>query len=143
MTVFCLGFPIGLWEGMRLLPGAIAEQPKVSYAELVTILLTGITVILAVLAVMVAVLAIWGYSNIRAEAASAAKAAVESAVEASVSTQINDEAIQARIKEELSKSVREHLEMSYPAAFPQGASADQGVTERIAEELPGEDNEAR
>jgi hypothetical protein len=39
--------------------------PKMSYAEFVSILLTGIAVILAVLALFVASLAVWGYSQFR------------------------------------------------------------------------------
>ena len=147
LWVFCLGVPLALWEGYRIVPGALADQPKVTYGELVTILLTGLTVALALFAVIAGLLAIWGYSNIKDEAASAAKAAVESSVKAAVDRHLNDEALGATIRKELrpiaQSVIREELPSDFSAlyatAFPQAPEVGhETASERIAEELPGE-----
>ena len=59
LCVFSLGFPVALWEWHRILPGAVVEQPKVSYAEFVAILLTGLTVAFALFAGIV-----WGSGSL-------------------------------------------------------------------------------
>jgi hypothetical protein len=152
LWVFCLGFPLALWEWHRIVPGSIVDSPKVTYAELVTIILTGLTVALALFASIAGVLAIWGYSNIKTEAAAAAHGAVEASVKTAVGKHLNDEALGATIRRELRPLVREVIreEMPpdliaglYPAAFPQAPEEAAVPTEPIAEQLPGENNEAR
>jgi len=152
LWIFCIGFPVALLEWYRTVPGEIANQPKATYAELVTILLTGLTVALALFAVIAGVLAIWGYSNIKKDAATAATGAVESTVKTAVDKHLNDETLGATIRKELRPIVLEVFreEMSpyfvagsYPGAFPQAPSTGEAPSERIAEELPGEDNVSR
>ena len=152
LWVFCLGFPLALWEWQRIIPGTLSDQPKVTYAELVTVLLTGLTVAIALFAAIAGVLAIWGYSNIKGEAATAAKSAVESTVKAAVDKHLNDEALGATIRKELRPIVREVVREEMPpdlvaglyaAAFPQAPGGGEAPSERIAEQLPGENNEAR
>jgi hypothetical protein len=152
LWIFCIGFPLALWEWYRIIPGEIANQPKATYAELVTILLTGLTVALALFAAIAGVLAIWGYSNIKKEAATVATGAVESTVKTAVDKHLNDETLGATIRRELRpivlEVVREEMPPDlvaglYAAAFPQAPRTGEAPSERIAEELPGENNGAR
>jgi hypothetical protein len=154
LWVFCLGFPLAVWECYRLIPGAQANQPNATYADLVMVLFAGLTVALALFAVIAGLLAIWGYSNIKQEAATAANAAVESSIKTAVDRHLNDEALGATIRKELRPIVRDvireemprdHLASPlYATAFPQAPEIS-GETEsaRIAEELPSEDDETR
>jgi hypothetical protein len=150
LVMFCIGAPVALWEGMRLIPGARADSPAVSYPELVAILLTGITVALAMLAVVIGIFAIWGYSNIKQEATTAANAAVESTVKVALERHLNDQALGGTIRKELRPVVQEVVREVLPdltsglysAAFPQGDAGEVG-SQRIAEELPRDQNEAR
>lgn len=116
------------------------------------VLLAGLTVALALFAVIAGLLAIWGYSNIKQEAATAANAAVEASIKAAVERHLNDKALGATIRKELRPIVRDVIREEtphaasalYATAFPQ-ASESGGETEsaRIAEEFPSEDNETR
>jgi len=145
LSIFCVAAPIALWEWRRILPGAIVEQPKVSYAELIAILLTGLTVAFALFAGIIGVVAVWGYSNIKEEASTAARAAVDASIKAAMDQ--HNETLGATIKEQLRPVVRDVVREEMPpdliaglyaAAFPQTAGTGDVPSERIAEELPDE-----
>ncbi len=148
---------MALWECYRVLPPTHGEWPKVTYAELVTIILTGLTVAFALFAAIAGVLAFWGYSNIKREAASAANAAVEAAIKSALDKHLNEAEMGATIKKELKimlteeiRSVRSEVRaqvktdfaMLYAEAFPQSSDAERPAREsassRIADQFPGD-----
>ena len=134
---------MALWEGYRIATGSSANQPNVTFPEIVTIVLTCLTVALALFAVIAGLLAIWGYSNIKAEAAASAEKAIKSL--------LSGDSFRGTIKEDLAPIVEEvvrkemapitaRLFMDAFSRTPQ-VGAETGV--RLADRSPGEDDETR
>ena len=146
----CIGIPVAIY---RITPRQAGNGPAVTYSELVTIVLTCLTIALALFAVIVGIVAVWGYSNIKTEAGDAARSAVESTVKIAVTERLNEEALRAIIRTELMallpQIVREEIPQDisaaglYSGAFPQAPSVGEEPSERIADDLPGENNETR
>ena len=114
---------------------ALVENPGLTYAELVTIILTGITVVLAILAIFVAGLAIWGYESIKNEAGGVAKRAVEQTVAESVRSRVNDESVQAMVKKELQRQLRRSV-MDAAFLYPQAFTKETGEADAQPEAKP-------
>lgn|GEM_PF-4200063 len=123
LLLFCIGVPVIGWALVRIVrhsPDSTAPNP--TYAELVTILLTGVTIVLAVLAAIIAILAVWGYQSIKGEAASAADRAVKTTVEAVVAKHANDDRVKAILRKELIRVFGATVQES--AAYTEAFSAD-------------------
>jgi hypothetical protein len=110
---------------------ASPDTPKVTYVELVTILLTGITVALAILAVMVGLLAIWGYASIKKESADAAKASSEQFMR----EHVKSEAMRTMIREALTERDAAGFQDFYPS-YP--LMADAGDDPNQIPKYPGD-----
>jgi hypothetical protein len=93
LLVLCFGVPWIGWELMRVVPGRAVETPSPTYAELIAIVLTAITVALAVLAIVIAILAVWGYQSIKGEAAMAAEKTIKATVPALVGKYVTEESV--------------------------------------------------
>lgn len=145
LFVFCCGVPVALWE---FLPRTNGPVPPISYAELVAILLTGITVVLAILAVIVGILAIWGYQSIKSEAIGAAERKVIESVGAIIDKRLADKSIQARIEKGVSAVLNQSFGKvltEYSNAFPQhpeGGDGSEQPAGSVAEEYPNEESHA-
>ncbi len=140
LLMVCVGIPVIGWELWRILPStANAMPPTPSYAELVTILLTGVTAVLAALAIIVAILAVWGYKSIKEEAAAAADRAVKKTVETAVAKHVADDRIREIVKKEVSKIIGETIAEAseYTEAFP--PSENDAKQETIGTEYPKDD----
>jgi len=97
----------------------------------------------ALLAVIIAGAAIWGYTAIKTEANTAAREAVENSLKGIIRSHVSEEAIGARIKEEVERIAREQLQadqaMHYPEAFAQTSGIEgREVPGPVADEYPGE-----
>ncbi len=138
LFVFIVGSVFGLWEGWRFLPRPTVPPPPVTNADLVSILLTGVTLVLAILAIVIGGLAIWGYQSIKTEAYSVAQRAAEKAVAETITARLDEPSLQATIKKEMRRRVLELIpqaieDMRYPEAFPQEATQH---PEPVADEYP-------
>ncbi len=133
MLIVCIGIPFAIVIGLRATPDTTTAPPKVSYAELVSILLTGVTIVLAIGAVFLGALAIWGYQSIKQEAVTAAKTSadaaiqertelvVDKAVEAAVDKAVRGQmkSIAGKIRREIKRNDQRTDDLMYPAAFSQ------------------------
>jgi hypothetical protein len=140
LLIFCIGSPIALWEVLRIFPTSVPDPQQPTHSELVTILLTGVTIVLAILAVFVAGLAVWGYESIKSEAGAVATRALEKTIADAVAKRVSESAITIQIREEIEKIVRSAMERegrSYPAAFS-GSQTEGATPEQVAEEYPGD-----
>jgi hypothetical protein len=138
--VFCIGFPIALWEGYRFLPkSVVGAVPAPSFAEGVTIVLAALAIVLACLALFVGGLAIWGYQSIKSEAAAAAERGVQKAVDGALKEEIAKKLNEASIKRAVAREANnaaQYLDLQYPSAFPAADPPLQVEDKAIATEYP-------
>jgi hypothetical protein len=66
LIIACLSVPFAIFIVLRFSPSPV-RVPEVTYADLTSTLLVGLTIVLGVVALMIAGLAIWGYHAIRDE----------------------------------------------------------------------------
>jgi hypothetical protein len=140
LVVSCFGIPVIAWSLVRIVrgtPDSKIQNP--TYAELVAIILTAVTVVLAVLAIIVAILAVWGYRDIKKEAASAAQRAIEATVEKNV-TQTS---LQKLVDDHITRLFRKQTMASQASAYPQAYSNPYSTDppEKVAIEYPKEGGE--
>ena len=123
---------------MRITPGRIVDTPKPTFAETVVIVLSSVTVVLAVLAIIVAILAVWGYQNIKTEAAGAADRAVKATVEAVVSKHANDDRLQALFRKEIKRMFGESAAyaLKYTEAFSEDGTHADGQQGTVGADYP-------
>lgn len=145
LLIVCCGIPFGLWEGIRALPPNPSKMPNLSYAETVTILLTGVTVVLAALTILVGTLAVLGYEGIKTEARAVATRAVERAVEDAIRKNVDASAIQKSIRREIAqvrKEIRNETAteeaLLYSAAFSESTETTNtsGAAGHVGDEYP-------
>jgi hypothetical protein len=141
LVIFCFAVPVLCWYAIRMAAGPQNGTPNPSYAELVTILLTGVTVSLAMLAIVIGSLAIWGYQGIRAEATALAKITVESTVTDQVARAFSDAGIKDKMEKQaelaIARALRRRVGMMYPAAFAERPTDGPDLPQdRIADEYP-------
>jgi len=143
LLIVCTGIPFIAWALVRIVRGTPdAKIRNPTYAELVAIVLTAVTVVLAVLAIIVAILAVFGYRDIKKEAAIAAQRAVEETVATALEKTVNESSLQRMLEQHVSKILK-HTMASPESAYPQAYSDPYSVdpTESIAIEYPKEGGE--
>jgi hypothetical protein len=144
LLIFCVGIPFIAWSLMRIIGGAPDSRiPNPTYAELVAIILTAVTVVLAVLAIIVAILAVWGYRDIKKQAASAAERAIEATVATALAKTVNESSLEKMLEKHVSRMFRKHTIVSPASAYPQAYSDPYSVDspQQVAIEYPIEGGE--
>ncbi len=144
LLIVCTGIPLIAWALVRIVRGAPdVKIQNPTYAELVAIVLTAVTVVLAVLAIIVAILAIFGYRDIKNEAAIAARRAVEETVATALEKTVNESSLQRMLEQHVSKIFKHTSMTASESAYPEAYSEPYSVAppEQIAIEYPKEGGE--
>lgn len=106
LLAVCVCLPIIGWDLTRIVRGEPnVKLPNPTYAELVGIVLTAVTVVLATLAIVIAILAVWGYKGIKDEAGSVALRALDSKVEEAVKGHVTEKALDKHFEKEVRRKV--------------------------------------